>query len=84
MSPPPIMPKNYSVPSESSVPESPAANDALRRKRLLYAAQHRGVLELDLILGRYAAAEINHLDTRTIDLFEQLLNLDEPNLQALM
>ena len=74
------MPKNYSVPSEPSAHQ----NDELRRKRLLYAAQHRGVLELDLILGQYAAREINRLDAHALDLFERLLNLDEHRLQALM
>ena len=68
------------MPSESKASEK----DELRRKRLLYAAQHRGVLELDLILGQFAAREINRLDTQVLDQFERLLNLDEHRLQALM
>jgi antitoxin CptB len=41
-----------------------------RRRRLLYRAWHRGIREMDLIMGRFADAEIGDLSDR--DLFKWL------------
>ncbi|MDI9350121.1 MAG: succinate dehydrogenase assembly factor 2 [Candidatus Symbiobacter sp.] len=59
---------------------APPGDLALRRKRLRYLAEHRGVLELDLILGRFAASQLDKLDEAGLDQFERLLALDESDL----
>ena len=41
--------------TESTAGDAPAAEpDAVRRKRLRYRSWHRGMKEMDLILGRFA------------------------------
>ncbi len=53
---------------------------AERRKRAIYRASHRGTKEMDLILGRFAAAHVEHMDDCELDVFEQLLALPDPDL----
>ena len=53
-----------------------------RRKRLLFRCWHRGTREMDLILGRFADAEIAELtDTELTDL-EGLIEVPDPDLYA--
>ena len=53
-----------------------------RRKRLLFRCWHRGTREMDLILGRFADAEIATLtDTELSDL-ELLIEVPDPDLYA--
>src|SRR5271168_5252039 len=53
-----------------------------RRKRLLFRCWHRGTREMDLILGRFADAEIARLsDSEMIEL-ERLIELPDPDLYA--
>jgi antitoxin CptB len=53
-----------------------------RRKRLLFRCWHRGMREMDLILGRFADAEIGSLtDAELIDL-ERLIEAPDPDLYA--
>jgi len=51
-----------------------------RLKRALYRASHRGTKELDLILGRFAAAEASGLNETQFDTFEELLALPDPEI----
>ena len=51
-----------------------------RIKRALYRAHHRGTKELDLILGRFAEAELGRLDDAGLVAFEQLLGLPDPEI----
>ena len=53
-----------------------------RRKRLLFRCWHRGTREMDLILGRFADAEIATLSDGELDKLEQLLELPDPDLYA--
>ena len=53
-----------------------------RRKRLLFRCWHRGTREMDLILGRFADAEILDLRDGELDQFERLLELPDPDLYA--
>jgi antitoxin CptB len=53
-----------------------------RRKRLLFRCWHRGTREMDLILGRFAEAEIANLNDEEITEFERLIELPEPDLYA--
>ncbi len=54
----------------------------IRRKRLKYRSQHCGTKELDLVLGRFAAARLDALDAGQIDRFEALLEAPSPLVYA--
>jgi antitoxin CptB len=51
-----------------------------RIKRALYRANHRGTKEMDLILGRFAADALPASDGPTLDAFEELLALPDPEI----
>ena len=53
-----------------------------RRKRLLFRCWHRGTREMDLILGRFADAEIATLTGDEIAALEHLIELPDPDLYA--
>src|SRR5438046_9526558 len=53
-----------------------------RRKRLLFRCWHRGTREMDLILGRFADAEIVNLSERELAQFEHLMDVPDPDLYA--
>ncbi|WP_238183519.1 succinate dehydrogenase assembly factor 2, partial [Methylobacterium trifolii] len=44
-----------------------------RRRRILFRAWHRGIREMDLIMGRFADAEIGTLSEAELDQFEALI-----------
>ncbi|MBF0355740.1 MAG: succinate dehydrogenase assembly factor 2 [Alphaproteobacteria bacterium] len=45
-----------------------------RKKRLLFQARHRGMNENDLLIGRFAQAELANLSEAELDEFESLLD----------
>ncbi len=47
--------------------------DEVRRKRLIYRSKQRGWLEVDLLLGSWAAINVPHLTTKEMDEYDQLL-----------
>jgi antitoxin CptB len=53
-----------------------------RRKRLLFRCWHRGTREMDLILGRFADAEIAGLADAELTQLEHLIELPDPDLYA--
>jgi antitoxin CptB len=53
-----------------------------RRKRLLFRSWHRGTREMDLIMGRFADANIGALSDAELDDFERLTDVPEPELYA--
>jgi antitoxin CptB len=53
-----------------------------RRKRLLFRCWHRGTREMDLILGRFADAEIARLSDGELSDFERLIEVSDPDLYA--
>jgi antitoxin CptB len=53
-----------------------------RRKRLLFCCWHRGTREMDLILGRFADAEIAGLSEGELTQLEHLIELPDPDLYA--
>jgi antitoxin CptB len=53
-----------------------------RRKRLLFRCWHRGTREMDLILGRFADAEIANLSDDELTQLETLLEVNDPDLYA--
>ena len=53
-----------------------------RRKRLLFRCWHRGTREMDLILGRFADAEIANLSDGEMTELERLIEIPDPDLYA--
>lgn len=54
--------------------------DAVRRRKISFRAWHRGTREMDLIMGRFADAELATLDTAALDSFEALMEQPDPDL----
>ena len=52
----------------------------IRRRRLRFRAWHRGTREMDLLLGRFADAELAKLDEPAVASFEALLEVPDPDL----
>jgi antitoxin CptB len=46
-----------------------------RRRKILFRAWHRGMRETDLIMGRFADAEISGLSEAELDEFERLIEV---------
>lgn len=45
----------------------------MRIKRLQYRANHRGIKEMDIVIGGFAIEKLPHLTDEQIDDFEQLM-----------
>ncbi len=54
----------------------------VRRKRLRFRCWHRGTRELDLILGRFADAQLANLTPGQLDRYEALLANPDPDIYA--
>jgi antitoxin CptB len=52
----------------------------IRRRRLLFRSWHRGIREMDLILGRFADAFIQRLSGPDLDDYERLTEASDPEL----
>jgi len=53
---------------------------ATRKRRLAYRARHRGLKEMDLILGRFAERHLGEMDGSALDRFEMILELPDQTL----
>ncbi len=51
-----------------------------RRKKILFRAWHRGMREMDLIMGRFAESNIDRMDDATLDVFEALIEVPDRDL----
>jgi len=60
---------------------SSASDPALRRRRALYRATHRGTQEMDILLGRFAAKEIDGMDEGEIETLERLIDRPDPEIE---
>ena len=49
----------------------------IRRRKLLFRSWHRGMREMDLILGTFADTEIGALTVEEIDQYEGLLDIPD-------
>lgn len=65
-----------------TAPEDLPEDLALRRKRVLYRAQHRGTQEMDILIGGYVAGHLDGLDSAALDRIEALMSHEETDLQA--
>jgi antitoxin CptB len=52
----------------------------VRRRKLLYRAWHRGMQEMDLIMGRFADSTILGLDDTELTAFEVLIDIPDREL----
>lgn len=62
--------------------EAPAMNsqsddDATRRKRLLWRATHRGIREMDLILGGFVVRHIESFDGAQLSQLEAIIDIPD-------
>ena len=48
-----------------------------RQRRVLFRSRHRGMREMDLVLGRFADAEIARLGSSELDDYERLLEAQD-------
>lgn len=53
-----------------------------RRRRLLFRSWHRGIREMDLIMGRFADACLGALSEADLDAYERLIEVPDPELFA--
>ncbi len=51
-----------------------------RRKRLVYRANHCGMKENDVLLGRFALARLAELSEAEVDMFENIMNHSDNDL----
>ena len=53
-----------------------------RLRKLAFRANHRGMKELDLILGRFAEAHLGELSADELKQFEEILQVPDPQMYA--
>lgn len=51
-----------------------------RRRKILFRAWHRGIREMDLLMGQFADAEIGTLSESELDDFEALIEVPDRDL----
>jgi succinate dehydrogenase flavin-adding protein (antitoxin of CptAB toxin-antitoxin module) len=56
------------------------AQDEGRKKRLIWHSKQRGWLELDLLMGGFAERHLMALEPKQIELWEEVLELENPDL----
>jgi len=54
----------------------------VRRRKLLFRSWHRGMREMDLIMGRFADSAVAVLNDAELDEFERLIDLPDRELLA--
>ena len=53
-----------------------------RRRRLLFRCWHRGIREMDLVLGRFADAQLKQLNETELDEVERWLDVPDQQIFA--
>ncbi len=56
--------------------------DAIRRRRLVFRAWHRGMREVDLLLGRFADASVPKMAEAELSAFEAILDVPDREILA--
>ena len=64
--------------------ETSGADDglAVRRRKLKFRSWHRGMREMDLIMGRFADAFVDAMGPDELDAYERLMEMPDPELFA--
>ena len=55
---------------------------AVRRRKLKFRSWHRGMREMDLIMGRFADACLDAMSTAELEDYERLMEMPDPELFA--
>ena len=58
-------------------------HDALRR-RLLYRSKQRGWLEMDMMLGNWAAANLGRMEIAELQQFQEVIDMENPDLYKML
>jgi antitoxin CptB len=58
----------------------PSDDLAMRRRRALYRATHRGSKELDFLLGRFTEQAIETMSDADIGVLERLIEIPDPDI----
>jgi len=53
---------------------------AVRRRKLKFRSWHRGMREMDLIMGRFADASLDAMAPAELDDYERLMEMPDPEL----
>ena len=53
-----------------------------RRRRLLFRSRHRGIREMDLVLGPFADAELPRMSETELDEYERWLDIPDQQIFA--
>jgi antitoxin CptB len=61
-------------------PTSTSADLDVRRRRILFRAWHRGIREMDMIMGRFAEARLRTMTDSELDIFELLIEVPDRDL----
>jgi antitoxin CptB len=72
----------YMLGVDASTMPNPSETRQIRLKRLKFRSWHRGTQEMDLLLGRFADAQLETLSDRELDLYEAVLNQADQDLYA--
>jgi antitoxin CptB len=54
----------------------------VRRRKILFRSWHRGIREMDLIMGKFADAHIGDLTDAELDVYEALIEVPDRDLFA--
>ena len=65
-----------------SGPKRTSADFDERRRRILFRAWHRGMREMDLIMGSFAEDRLNAMNNDELDTFELLIEVPDRDLLA--
>jgi antitoxin CptB len=55
---------------------------AATRKRLLWRANHRGIKEMDMVIGGFAASRLDRMSAQELSMFEIILEIPDQELLA--
>ena len=64
--------------------ESERDDDNARRKRILYRCQHRGMKEMDILLGGYVGEHVGTMSEADLATLEVLMDVSDQELFAWM
>jgi len=67
---------------ENRVTELSSEGLDARRRRLLFRCRHRGIREMDFVLGRFADAELERLTEGEMDVLESWLDIPDQQMFA--
>ncbi|MEE3295657.1 MAG: succinate dehydrogenase assembly factor 2 [Pseudomonadota bacterium] len=50
------------------------------RKKIIFRSNHRGIKEMDLILGNYAKNNVERMNDKELKTFDDLIDIPDPEL----